>query len=59
MRVPDQADALPLDVEALARLRDREHVLPDRVARAGVVEADAGRLAERGKPGEELARRRR
>ena len=57
MGVADQADALLLHVEALARLGDREHVLPDRVARAGVVQADARALPERREAGEEVARR--
>ena len=59
MRVPDQADTLPLDVQALARLRDREDVLPDRVARAGVVQADArvSGPAGRGRRGTRACRR--
>ena len=41
VRVADQADALGRDVEAQLGQQRAEHVLPDRVARAGVVEADA------------------
>ena len=39
VRVPDDADPLRLDVERQLRLQRREHVLPHRVARTGVVEA--------------------
>jgi hypothetical protein len=38
--VPDQAHPLSLLVHAFERLVEREHVLPDRVAGGGVVEAD-------------------
>ena len=40
VRMADDADPLRLHVEAELGLKRREHVLPDRVARARVVEAD-------------------
>ena len=47
MGVADEADALRLLVEAQLREQRRQHVLPNGVARTGVVEADRGRLALR------------
>src|SRR6202011_3117322 len=40
VRVADEADTVCLGVEAQLRLQRREHVLPDRVARAGVEQPD-------------------
>ena len=54
MRVADQRDALGLAVEAQLGEQRAEHVLPDRIARAGVVEADRVLLAGRLQRGEEL-----
>ena len=51
--VADQPDPLLLRVEPRFGLLEREHVLPDRVARRGVEEADPGaaRRAARGRAG--------
>jgi hypothetical protein len=54
--VPDQRDALRGDVEAELGGQGGQHVLPDRVARGGVVEADPVRLARGGEPEEEIPR---
>ena len=56
MRVSDQRDPLALCLQAVRRLADREHVFPDRVARARVVEAHAGLLSERREWPQVLAR---
>ena len=58
VRVADERDALALDVEAQLGEQRAEHVLPDRVARARVVEADAGLLAGRRQRAQELEVRR-
>ena len=48
VRVSDQADAARLGVEAQLGEQRREHVLPDGVARAGVVEPDRALVAPAG-----------
>ena len=59
VRVADQRDAVAVvagGVQAELGGQAGEHVLPDRVARGGVVEADGLGLARRREPEQELAR---
>ncbi len=59
VRVADQADAIALLVQAQLGQQRGQHVLPDGVARAGVVEAHRSLLClrlERGEEGEVLRR---
>ena len=53
---PDRAHAGLHDLHALAGLPLGEHVLPDRVARAGVEQADLAAVGGGRQPGEELER---
>ena len=50
----DQADAVRLPVQAQLREQCGEHVLPDRISRAGVVKADRTLLALGPESGEKI-----